>query len=318
MTQGSNYNSEPSPLRAGLRKVLRHKIVSMLRGTCAALVPSNLVVTVILGVLSIVIASNSSDKILWLCLTISFGLLLSVPGNVMRAYLDEDEAQELTSLGEKVSSLETSIQSLITREQDNILREQADLVGLRDVVHPVDGPNSLQYCLEPSVNHHTLWIMGLQSSKWINYGPGKGEKLDGLLKDGAYKDVRFLLVDPEGETIQCLKGSRGESILRADAIRRLEQLAKQHSSSLRVRYYDQIPVFRMIFCDNTLIASCYALDSNNIQFLTNAGSDAPHLQFAKIPGTDGTRSLYAAYERYYDILWNNSRDPLTIMESIRQ
>ncbi|MEM9652501.1 MAG: hypothetical protein AAGA65_10415 [Actinomycetota bacterium] len=214
-----------------------------------------------------------------------------------------------TDLGEhrtKVQATLDRVEAVIGKTAHGDL---AASLGLEGIARPdTAGSNSLEHCLENTNPRQQLWILGLQANKWINYGGGDGVSLRNLLEVGIARSgqkVRFLLLDPNGEQIARLRGSEGENIAKQDAIQKLEDLADEFPDELEVRYYDEKPQFRMVFCDGVLILSCYALSAQG-QFLTRRGADAPHLVVREQKG-EGMWPLYDAFADYYADFWERSQ-----------
>ena len=320
---------------------------STVREFVRLLVPGNGLLTIVVTVAAY-FATKSDAKWWWtaILLTSSFSTsllinwcrekFLGVPEQRLAEHLAEAvKAPVGEAVAERVSEQVSDLESHVAAHHDSVksslVRVEALLettahghlaesIGFLGIALP-HGPesNSLGRCLETATPRQQLWVMGLQANKWINYLDGGGRELRRLLEVGMSPgaEVRFLLLDPNGVTINKLSGSDGEPVAQPKSVELLEQMARDHAN-LKIEYYDEVPRFRMVFCDGTLIVSCYALDTMG-RFRTKKGADAPHLVIRE-QTKDGSWPLYAAFASHYDDLWQRAaagREPDDVQTAVK-
>jgi len=155
-------------------------------------------------------------------------------------------------------------------------------------------------CIEET--KHSLFFMGLLGSKWVE----DKEKFIDFLKRVQSKPngrVRYLMIDPNGDSFKLLKTMRGES-LKDKSTEVFRELVEEFEC-LEARFYEFLPCFRLIFIDNKILAaSRYKLDESNY-IKSKKGWEAPHLV---IDAEQGDWSLYEPFLSYYETIWKQSKD----------
>lgn len=161
-------------------------------------------------------------------------------------------------------------------------------------------------CIEQT--RHTLFFMGLLGSKWVENQETFTEFLK-MVQSKPNGKVRYLLINPLGESFSLLKTMRGEHL--KDVSTEIFRGLVDRFRCLEVRFYDFLPCFRLIFIDNKILAaSRYKLDENNY-IKSKKGWDAPHLV---IDAEQGEWSLYEPFLSYYENIWGQSTDIRKIIQ----
>jgi hypothetical protein len=149
---------------------------------------------------------------------------------------------------------------------------------------------------------YSLFFMGLLGSKWV-------KDLDAFrtflkrVQSKPNAKVKFLMINPHGESFKLLKTMRGEH-LKDESTVVFRKLVDEFEC-MEARFYDFLPCFRLIFIDDNMLAlSRYKLDENNY-IKSKMGWEAPHLV---IDGEQGEWSLYEPFLSYYKTIWTQSLD----------
>lgn len=122
----------------------------------------------------------------------------------------------------------------------------------------------------------------------------------------AERPVMFLLCEP---THDCLEDAakrfgvdREEYKKRViNSLRRLAAL-KNRFANIEVRFYPEFQIFRLMFIDDAVCLFSYNVMGKG------DGSQLPQLHIVKPLGSDETLSFYNPLERYFDDLWERSRE----------
>lgn len=144
-----------------------------------------------------------------------------------------------------------------------------------------------------------LAFMGILGSKWVDDHSFETFVKRIQLSNGS---LRFLLIHPRGKSFATLSELR-EGHIGTGSLEKFATLCKKYSA-LRVKLYDDLPVFRLIFIDAQIVAvSRYKLDAAG-HFNSKQGWDAPHLEISATPRW----TLYETFDEYYNQVWNRSTD----------
>jgi hypothetical protein len=82
-----------------------------------------------------------------------------------------------------------------------------------------------------------------------------------------------------------------------NSLRTIASLQKDRAWNVQVRFYREIPRFRLMFIDDSLcLASHYV-------FGKGSGADMPQLHVVKLQGSQDVDSLYYAFSAYFDQFW---------------
>lgn len=142
----------------------------------------------------------------------------------------------------------------------------------------------------------TLFFMGILGSKWVE-DLEKFEEFLGLIQSKNCK-VRFLMINPNGQSFQRLKTMRGGNLNDKSSVK-FKKFVMDYPC-LEVKFYDFIPSFRLIFIDGKILAvSRYKLDKKGY-FQSKQGWDAPHLVIEE----NAIWSLYEPFLSYYNFIWD--------------
>lgn len=157
-------------------------------------------------------------------------------------------------------------------------------------------------CIERTA--HRLWFSGVLASKWVA-DPGIRYAFDQLLskldKDGA-SDVRFLIIDPDGDAYQRLYQLRAGKLSK-DSVPHLQRLAATHTS-FKVRVVNALPAFRIVLIDNDFVTfSPYALEDERYA-TSKLGWEAPHIMLDPL----APYPLSDAFRLYFEERWSTAQD----------
>lgn len=185
------------------------------------------------------------------------------------------------------------------------LHEMAEVLGITaastlrlrgEVMDPMQ-------CIERTQN--LLYFSGVLASKWV-VDPGVRNAFDEMLTKldalpAGERDVRFLIIDPDGDAYSVLYQMRGGR-LSSDSVPHLRDLARRHPS-LQVKVIDALPSFRILVIDDDMVSfSPYALEEERYA-TSRLGWEAPHVMLdprAPYPLAD-------AFKLYFEERWNNAR-----------
>jgi hypothetical protein len=121
-----------------------------------------------------------------------------------------------------------------------------------------------------------LYFMGVLSSKWVAEAAVLSEFKQLLARlDAINGDVRFLIIDPDGDGYQRLNELRKGHVSK-ESIDKLRQLVRDHKS-FKVRMYNNLPAFRIIVIDDDVVSfSAYRLAAE-AYLTTERGWESPHV-----------------------------------------
>ncbi len=183
---------------------------------------------------------------------------------------------------------------LFTPEKEALLK----LLGIIDVTPDLqDSEFHPKNCMSRTKKH--LMFMGILGSKWVSDPVFETFVRRLALSNGS---IQFLLIDPHGRSFARLAELRQGNISTSP----LSQFSniQQTYPALRVKLYDDMPIFRLVFIDgHTVAVSRYKLDRDG-HFQSKQGWDAPHLVF----GSESHWSLYDTFDDYFTSVWNRSTD----------
>jgi hypothetical protein len=168
-------------------------------------------------------------------------------------------------------------------------------LGITDATHlRLDGSR-----LTPSQCIHRtrsrLYFSGVLASKWV-LEPAVRAELESLLirLDGSGGDVRFLIINPQGDAYQRLHTLR-DGHLSCESIFHLAHLAKRHPS-FSVRAFNSLPAFRIVIIDDDVVTfSPYRLAASKY-LESDRGWRAPHVvldPLAPYPLAEAFQLLFA-------------------------
>jgi hypothetical protein len=185
------------------------------------------------------------------------------------------------------------------------LREMAEVLGITsastlrlrgEAVDPMQ-------CIEQTKN--LLYFSGVLASKWV-MDPGVRNAFDELLTrldalPEQERDVRFLIIDPDGDAYSLLYQMRGGR-LSNEAVPHLRDLARRHPS-FQVAVVDALPSFRIVVIDEDMVSfSPYALEEERYA-TSKLGWEAPHI----LLDPRAPYPLAEAFRLYFKERWDNAR-----------
>lgn len=160
--------------------------------------------------------------------------------------------------------------------------------------HSIYTPNE---CMKRIQKH--LIFMGILGSKWVF--ENEFEKFLNRI-NSKHGEIKFLLINPKGKAFSHLAELR-EGLIKTDSLVKFYNYSKKYPM-LRVKLYDDLPSFRLIFLDERSVAvSRYKLDKEG-HFESKFGWENPHL----IISSDKDWSLYHPFEQYFYYIWDRSQD----------
>lgn len=229
-----------------------------------------------------------------------FAVVITVIAYLMTR--EDDAVQPVGKENEPLSPAPKVIESTSPlAEQHNFSPEKCKFLyelGIVDITPDLRGSAYHPHqCMAQTRKH--LMFMGILGSKWVD---------DSGFEDFAKRidlvggSLRFLLIHPQGRSYSKLTALRQGKISPA-SLTKFHHL-KQKYPALRVKLYEELPVFRLVFFDGqTLALSRYKLDHHGY-FQSQQGWDAPHLVISSVPQW----SLFETFEEYFNNVWNRSTD----------
>ena len=146
----------------------------------------------------------------------------------------------------------------------------------------------------------TLGFLGILGSKWVDNDVI--DEMRGFLSrvNHSRGKVEFLLISPLCDDFKNLYKD-GKISGRTESLRHFKELMTEFDC-LDVRLYSQLPCFRLIFIDSSIVAvSKYRIDRGNDKE-DRSGWTVPHL----VIQSESRHSMYYSFEGYFDDIWGRS------------
>jgi hypothetical protein len=121
------------------------------------------------------------------------------------------------------------------------------------------------------------------------------------------RPIRFLLSSPENESLKSIAKSAGQDPAAyqrrvSNSLRVIADLRTSRAKHIQVRFYNQIPAFRLMFInDEICLASHYVLGKGD-------GSQLPQLHIVKTSGSQDVNSLFYGFVAYFETIWRESEE----------
>lgn len=150
-----------------------------------------------------------------------------------------------------------------------------------------------------------LHFMGCLGYKWVR-GPEERDKFETFLSrmDANDGTVRFLIADTDSEGYSKLSELRNldEQTL-SDHANHYHYYEEYHSDydCIEVRLFTNIPIFRLLFIDDSVVISRYRYEDRDIE-TDRAWENIPHLEI----NTESTWTLHDPLEHLFEYLWNQA------------
>jgi hypothetical protein len=139
-----------------------------------------------------------------------------------------------------------------------------------------------------------LYFMGVLSSKWVTEAAVRSEFKQLLARlDAINGDVRFLIIDPDGDGFRRLSELR-EGHVSTESVDRLRQLIREHKC-LKVRMYSNLPAFRIIVIDDDVVSFSAYRVAAKAYLKSERGWESPHVvldPLAPYPLAEAFQSLF--------------------------
>jgi hypothetical protein len=136
--------------------------------------------------------------------------------------------------------------------------------------------------------------MGVLSSKWVTEAAVRSEFKQLLARlDAINGDVRFLIIDPDGDGFRRLSELR-EGHVSTESVDRLRQLIREHKC-LKVRMYSNLPAFRIIVIDDDVVSFSAYRVAAKAYLKSERGWESPHVvldPLAPYPLAEAFQSLF--------------------------
>ena len=152
---------------------------------------------------------------------------------------------------------------------------------------------------------NSLDFLGIGASKLTDKQPAFENAINRC--DRSDKPIRFLLSSPESERLQKIAKSAGHDPTAyqkrvQNSLRVIADLRKRREKNILVRFYKEIPTFRLMFInDDVCLASHYVLGKGD-------GSQLPQLHIIKTSGSQDVNSLFYGFKAYFETIWRESED----------
>jgi hypothetical protein len=187
---------------------------------------------------------------------------------------------------------------------DDPIRDVARLLGITSVLKLRGAEVEPAECIERTTRR--LYFSGVLASKWVCDAGVRSDfeglltRLDGSEGDGG--DVRFLIIDPDGDAYNELYQLRGGRLSK-ESVPLLRDLAARHRS-LRVRVVNARPAFRIVVIDDDFVSfSPYALEGERYA-TSKLGWEAPHVMLDPL----APYPLADAFRLYFEERWASAKD----------
>jgi hypothetical protein len=117
----------------------------------------------------------------------------------------------------------------------------------------------------------------------------------------------MLLCDPDNEELirMARQAGRGEDEYQQtvkESLSKIATLRTKREKNIKVRFYKELPLFRLMFIDNSLcLASHYVFGEGD-------GSQLPQLHVRKTIGSQRDNELlYYPFQSYFEYMWKNAQ-----------
>lgn len=234
------------------------------------------------------------------CLPFIIGIILPIAAIILLSYVlfnPDDKAEEFDNQDAASSDLiEAPNPNKSDRELLSILKSVGIVSATTNLTATQFEPKEVMHR-----THRHLLFMGILGSKWVN---SHGAVFESFLKrvEQRHGEVKFLLIDPEGQSYNKLEILR-EGAIKEESLDKLYALSNQYRC-LSVKLYDELPSFRLIFIDEKILAiSRYKLDREG-HFSSKFGWEAPHV----IVTANADWSLFYSFEQLFHTIWSKSKD----------
>jgi hypothetical protein len=174
------------------------------------------------------------------------------------------------------------------------------LIGADEqIAKGIDFRHSLNMC------SNSIWFLGIGANKLTR----ETEPFEGAMQrcHRSHTPIRFLLCNPNNPELQSIAKQAGrdpEEYQRTvkESLRVIAKQKHERSRNVEVRFYDQLPLFRLMFIDGWFcLASHYVFGEGD-------GSQWPQLHVRKIESQRDVGSLYEPFRRYYEELWAKANE----------
>lgn len=173
------------------------------------------------------------------------------------------------------------------------------LLGVdRTISGGIDYRKSLNLCTD------RLEFLGIGASKLTNEREVFRAAIDRCHRPD--RPIRFLLCPPNHEGLIHSARQAGRPDIEyqekvKSSLRELRDLNKKQAKNIQVRFYKNLPLFRLLFVNDTFcLASHYILGEGE-------GSQLSQLHvWKKPPGRRDNESFYSPLRRYYEQLWDEA------------
>ncbi len=182
------------------------------------------------------------------------------------------------------------------------IHEIARILGITSVLKLRGEEVEPAECIERTT--HRLWFSGVLASKWVvdaGIRSAFNQLLSKLDADDD-SDVRFLIIDPDGDAYQRLYQLRAGKLSK-DSVPHLQRLAAAHTS-FKVKVVNSLPAFRIVLIDNDFVTfSPYALEDERYA-TSKLGWEAPHIMLDPL----APYPLSDAFRLYFEERWSTAED----------
>lgn len=204
---------------------------------------------------------------------------------------------------ENLTSDEPEVRGIGTHSE--LLGECGDVLGEMGVIACTSRLSQSRYepaqCMKQA--RKKLYFLGVLGSKWVIEPHVRAEFrqfLSRIQLEGG--EAHFLLINPGGNAFKHLRDQR-EGAISTESLKHVRALMKEFAC-FKVRLYDQLPCFRLVFIDDQILALSRYRISRDGYFQSKFGWEAPHIVIRA--GTPW--SLHDAFELYFRQLWDISRE----------
>ncbi|HEY2094092.1 MAG TPA: hypothetical protein VGJ81_19650 [Thermoanaerobaculia bacterium] len=119
------------------------------------------------------------------------------------------------------------------------------------------------------------------------------------------RPIRFLLCAPDNPQLIAFARQAGEPEGEyqekvKSSLRAIRRLHDERARNIEVRFYEQLPVFRLMFVNDELCLASYYV------FGEGDGSQLPDVYIRRRAGKRDVESIYYGFRRYFDLAWESA------------
>ena len=173
------------------------------------------------------------------------------------------------------------------------------------------GINNIDATIKTGFDHSKALKECKNSMKFIGLAASKlttNTEFENALSRCSHGEIKLLLLKPTDQLLvdAAKKANVSDTKYKSksiESLRKIREINKNRAISIQVRFYDELPVFRLMFIDSYLcLMSYYVLGEGD-------GSQLPQLQLVNDPKKGRKVDyLYFAFEQHFNQIWKRSEE----------